>query len=119
MGVLAGTIEPSEIGTSAASVTNVLRRGGPGRLVRPLSFLSISARLVFVLMRLLILGLKDDPSVSADPRACTCPATRSSPSGRRRPVLPTSAMPLGPADWYFRLPLPGRYLYVKSHQGTT
>ena len=64
MGVLAGTSDPSEIGTSAASVTSVLSRGGPGMLVRPLSFLSISAKLVFALMRLLILGLKDDPSVS-------------------------------------------------------
>ena len=56
-GVLAGTSDPSEIGTSAASVTRVLRRGGPWMLLRPLSFLSISARLVLALMRLLIRGL--------------------------------------------------------------
>ena len=87
--------------------------------MRHLSFLSISARLVFALMRIMILGLKDDPSVSADPRACTCPITRSSPNGRRCAVLPTSTMPLGPSDWYSRLPLPGRYPYVKSHRGAT
>ena len=40
VGVLASTSEPSEIGTSAASVTKVLNLGGPGRLERPLSFLS-------------------------------------------------------------------------------
>ena len=100
VGVLAGTSDPSEIGTSAASVTRVLRRGGPGRLDRPLSFLSISARLVLALMRLLIRGLKDDPSVSAAPRACTCPATRSSPNGRRSPPIPGSTMPLGPVERY-------------------
>ena len=65
VGVLAGTSDPSEIGTSAASLTNVLSRGGRGMLVLPLSFFSNSARLVLALMRLLILGLKDDPSVSA------------------------------------------------------
>ena len=63
VGVLAGTSDPSEIGTSAASVTRVLRRppGGPGKLVRPLSLLSISARLVLALMRLLIRGSRTTP----------------------------------------------------------
>ena len=100
VGVLAGTSDPSEIGTSAASLIKVLSRGGPGILVLPLSFLSNSARLVLVLIRLLTLGLKDDPSVSAGPRACTCPATRSSPNGRRNPPLPGSTMPLGPVERY-------------------
>ena len=100
MGVLAGTSDPSEIGISAASVISVLNLGGPGMLVRPLSFLSISARLVFVRILLLTLGLTDGPSVSAVLRACTCPTTRSSPNGRRNPPLPGSTMPLGPVERY-------------------
>ena len=108
MGVLAGTSDPSEIGTSAASATNVLRRGGPGMWVRPLSFLSISARVVLALIRLLMRGLKDEPSVSAALRACTCPTTRSSPNGRRGPPIPDSTMPLGPVSWYWGPPLPGK-----------
>ena len=113
VGVLAGTSDPSEIGTSAASEINVLSRGGPGMFVRPLSFLSISARLVLALIRLLMRGLKDEPSVSAAPRACTCPTTKSSPNGRRSSPLPNSTMPLGPVEWYWALPLPGeKALYV-------
>ena len=61
VGVLAGTKDPSEIGISAASLTKVLNRGGPGIAERPRSFLSISARLVLALILLLIRGLKDDP----------------------------------------------------------
>ena len=110
VGVLAGTRDPSDIGTSAASEINDLRRGGPGTPVRPLSFLSISARLVLALILLLMRGLKDEPSVSAAPRACTCPTTRSSPKGRRGSPLPNSTMPLGPVSWYRVPPLPGEVL---------
>ena len=116
MGVLAGTSDPSEIGTSAASLANVLSLGGSGMLVRPLSLLSNSARLVFALMRLLILGLKDDPSVSAEGRACTCPATRSSPNGRRNPPLPGSTMPLGPAKPVLEVAPSGENLWIDSLQ---
>ena len=108
VGVLAGTRDPSDIGASAASEINDLRRGGPGILVRPLSFLSISARLVLALILLLMRGLKDEPSVSAASRACTCPTTRSSPKGRRGSTLPNSTMPLGPVSWYRVPPLPGK-----------
>ena len=104
------TSDPSEMGTSAASATKVLRRGGPGRLARPRSFLSISARLVFALIRLLMRGLKDEPSVSAAPRACTCPTTRSSPNGRRGPTLPSSTMPLGPMGGTWVRPFRGSVL---------
>ena len=80
-------------------------------LVRPLSFLSISARLVFALIRLLMRGLKDEPSVSAAPRACTCPTTRSSPNGRRGPTIPDSTMPLGPVGGTWVRPFRGKVLY--------
>ena len=95
-GVLTGTRDPSEIGVSAASASNVRRRGGAGIWERPLSFLSISARLVLVRILLLMRGLRDEASVSAALRACTCPTTRSSPNGRRVPLCPASTMPLGP-----------------------
>ena len=100
---------------SATHQTSVLRRGGPGMLVRPLSFLSISARLVLALIRLLMRGLKDEPSVSAAPRACTCPTTRSSPNGRRGPPIPDSTMPLGPVRWYWGRPFRGKNLCMATY----
>ena len=57
VGELAGTNEPSEIGTSAGSLARVRSRGGSGTLDLPLSFRSRSARLVLALMRLFIRGL--------------------------------------------------------------
>ena len=108
LGVLAGTSEPSDIGISAASFTRVLNLGGPGIAERPRSFLSISARLVLALILLLIRGLKDDPSVSAEPWACTCPTTRSSPNGRRGPPVPDSTMPFRPVKPRSEWPLPGK-----------
>ena len=56
-GELAGISEPSEMGTSAGSLTRVRRRGGSGSRERPLSFRSISARLVLALILLFTLGL--------------------------------------------------------------
>ena len=64
VGELAGTSDPSEMGTSAGSLAKVLRRGGSGTRDLPLSFRSSSARLVLALMRLFTLGLWDDPAVS-------------------------------------------------------
>ena len=80
-GELAGTSDPSEIGTSAGSQPSVLSLGTSGIRDLPLSCLSISARLVFERSLLFTLGLVDGPEVSAWERACTCPATRSSPKG--------------------------------------
>ena len=57
VGELAGTKDPSEMGTSAGSLAKVLRRGGSGTRDLPLSFRSSSARLVLALMRLLTRGL--------------------------------------------------------------
>ena len=49
----------------------------------PLSCLSISAKLLLLLNLLLTLGMTSYPGVSDKGLACTCPATRSSPKGRR------------------------------------
>ena len=95
VGELAGISDPSEVGTSAGSLARVRRRGGSGTRDLPLSLRSSSARLVLALILLLTLGLWDDPAVSVGPRACTCPAIKSSPNGRRRFPLPSSSMPLG------------------------
>ena len=91
-GDMAGTSEPSEIGTSAGSWLRVLRRGTSGTRDLPLSCLSISARLVLLRNLLLTLGLAVCPEVSVLARACTCAATRSSPKGRRALWLPDSTI---------------------------
>ena len=80
-GEAAGTNDPSEMGISAGSWLRV--RGTSRTRDLPLSCLLISAKLVLLLSLLLILGLVAGPEVSALDQACTCPATRFSPKGRR------------------------------------
>ena len=100
-GELAGASDPSEIGTSAGSHPKVRSLGTSGTRDLPLSRLSNSARLVLALILLLTLGLLDGPDVSAGARACTCPATKSSPSGRRKLWLPDSTIASwAEVEWY-------------------
>ena len=94
-GEVAGTIDPSEIGTSAGSRLSVLNRGTSGIRDLPLSCLSISARLVLLRNLFLTLGLVANPDVSVLDRACTCPTTRSSLKGMRALWLSDSTI----ASW--------------------
>ena len=95
VGELAGTSDPSEMGTSAGSLARVRRRGGSGTRDLPLSLRSSSARLVLALILLLTLGLWERPRCIWWPTGMHMPTIKSSPIGRRRFPLPSSTMPLG------------------------